>query len=577
MNAFRILSGNTRLGLATSLAILSGITFARATTYTAVDLGTLGGDSSSAIGVNNAGQVIGWANGNGNPNYGDHAFLYSGGVMTDLGALNDNSYTSRGLGLSNSGLVTGFSYLDGSNSSRHAFLYNGSMTDLGALTTTSGPARNVSMGYDVNDSGQVAGWSYTDTGGEHAIVSSGGVMTDLGTLSGYASTAYSINNAGQAVGYFTYNKSGGGTGYSAFLYSDGTVSDLNGFSGVPDSDSRAFGINDAGLVTGWAYFPGNGSAHAFVYSTATESITDLGSLFPGNPGSAFSVGYAINNSGQVFGISLAAGGTQHYFLSTGGVMMDLTDAIAANPGITNIRIITPEVAQFNPGSAGVLNDWGQIAAIGRVGSHDHAILLNPDTPVTTASPGSQTARVVGGMNYATVPVVTNPGGLGTTAKLLGGSASGNQEVVMTFTGGGNFGGEASDTLSLTGTGSSPFVLDLSYDEAIAVTLPGGELDIRLLWLDLVDNTWKNAVLGNSNAGAMGLSGFQGDGAYDPATEFVLGYFGVDTTNNHVWAVLDHNSSFGAGTFVIPEPSTLAELFSAAGVCLVCRRRKPGAS
>ncbi len=574
MNAVRILSENTRSYLAIALSFLAGAHCAYSVTYTPVDLGTLAGGSSEAIGVNNAGQVIGWANGDGNPNYSDHAFLYSGGVMTDLGALGNNFYSSRGLGLSDSGLVTGASYFS-SNTNQHAFLYNGAMADLGALTTTSGPARDVSIGYDVNDSGQVVGYSYTATGGQHAIISSGGVMTDLGTLSGYESTAYSINNAGQAVGYFSYNKSGGGTGYSAFLYSGGTMTDLNGFSGVPDSNSRAFSINNAGLVTGWAYFPGNGSAHAFIYSTSTGAVTDLGSLFSANPGGAYSMGYSINNSGQVFGVSLAAGGAQHYFLSTNGVMMDLTNAIAAVPGISNIIIVNPENPQGNPSVSSALNDWGQIAAIGRVNGHDHALLLNPDTPVTTVTPGSQTSNVIGGMSYATVPALTNSSGRGTTAQLLGGAASGNRKVVMSFTGGGNFGGQASDTLSLSGTGASAFVLKLSYDEAIALALPGGELGLSLLWLDPADSAWKNAVLGNSNAGGMGLSGFRGDGAYDAATDFVLGYYGVNTIDNYVWAVLDHNSSFGAGIVGIPEPSALVECLGAAGLLFALLRRKCG--
>ena len=51
------------------------------------------------------------------------------------------------------------------------------------------------------------------------------------------------------------------------------------------------------------------------------------------------------------------------------------------------------------------------------------------------------------------------------------------------------------------------------------------------------------------------------GAYNPATEFVLGDYGVDTVNDRVWAVIDHNSSFGVGesTAVLPEPSSAALL------------------
>jgi len=56
-----------------------------ATLYSVTDLGTLGGTYSSAFGVNSSGQVVGMAYTPGNA--ASHAFLYSGGVMTDLNSL----------------------------------------------------------------------------------------------------------------------------------------------------------------------------------------------------------------------------------------------------------------------------------------------------------------------------------------------------------------------------------------------------------------------------------------------------------------------------------------------------------
>lgn len=52
--------------------------------YTVTDLDTLGGSNSYATAVNSSGQVVGYAQtGSGD----DHAFLYSNGMMTDLGTL----------------------------------------------------------------------------------------------------------------------------------------------------------------------------------------------------------------------------------------------------------------------------------------------------------------------------------------------------------------------------------------------------------------------------------------------------------------------------------------------------------
>src|SRR5262245_13233607 len=55
-----------------------------AATYSVKDLGTLGGTSAEALGINDEGGVVGWsllANGRA------HAFLWRAGKMSDLGAL----------------------------------------------------------------------------------------------------------------------------------------------------------------------------------------------------------------------------------------------------------------------------------------------------------------------------------------------------------------------------------------------------------------------------------------------------------------------------------------------------------
>jgi len=73
-----------------------------------------------------------------------------------------------------------------------------SITDLGTL-----PGREASEANDINDRGQVVGFSRTASYSDHhAFLWENGEMTDLGALPGTdRSEASDINNRGQVVGY----------------------------------------------------------------------------------------------------------------------------------------------------------------------------------------------------------------------------------------------------------------------------------------------------------------------------------------------------------------------------------------
>lgn len=201
------------------------------------DLGTLGGKGSWCNAVNDAGQAVGGAydaSGIAQP------FLYRGGVMEPLPTLPFSS-GGEARDINNAGQVVG--------NSGHAFLYDGTIHDLGTLPP-GGPGIS-SCAYAINEAGQVVGDSLVTIDPMpiyHAFLWDGGPeMQDLGTLpGGNNSRAYDINNAGQVVGYSTT-----ASDVHAFLYTAGVMLDLNDLvvnlpAGVVLG--FAYGINDRGQI-----------------------------------------------------------------------------------------------------------------------------------------------------------------------------------------------------------------------------------------------------------------------------------------------------------------------------------------
>lgn len=132
----------------------------------------------------------------------------------------------------------------------------------------------------------------------------------------------------------------------------------------------------------------------------------------------------------------------------------------------------------------------------------------------------------------------------------------------------------SDIVQLTGMGTGetdPFVLQLSYDSSLVQSYHDG---MFLAWLSPTDG-WTQAVDGNFGSGADAVTGATGswDSIVDPGDlASYLGSWGVDSTTETVWAVLNHNSQFAV--LAVPEPSSLLMAgMGLIGLLLSVRRRR----
>ncbi len=215
-------------------------------------LGTLpAGTTSEARGVNNPGQVAGWADVSGT----SRAFLY-GGALTNLGLLSGGTF-SQTAALNDVGQVVGWGDLGSGET--HAFIYepDGSRTDIARLA---GSTNNYA--YGINDAGAVVGYA-EGPGPAQAFVAAGGTSTPLGYLPGGTfSRAYGINTFGQVVGQAGDNQGNP----RAFVYTAGVMYNLNDL--LPEGTdwvlNDARGINHDGAIVGTGTFHGNDRAFVAV-------------------------------------------------------------------------------------------------------------------------------------------------------------------------------------------------------------------------------------------------------------------------------------------------------------------------
>ena len=306
---------------------------------TLYDAGTLPGfPDSYALGVNSSGQLVGTSH---NAAYTYRAFFWDFWTITDLGSIGTGSNIANAI--NEAGVVVGHSFPLG-----FVWTPDTGMIDIGSL---SAPATEP---FDINELGQVVGVSNSyghfrgfvltpDDGVYFRDDNGDGVndlMVEIGVIPpGVGSWAYGINNLGQVAG--RARVSAELFPIHAIFWDDGVMTDLGTLGG---QYSVAWSINDTGLVVGNADLSTD-VERPFVWD-AVHGMRDLNGLLP--PMSAWTLAQAweINNAGQIVGYGMHYGQPRGFLMTPvargdcdGNGAIDLTDfqslsACLTGPGET---------------------------------------------------------------------------------------------------------------------------------------------------------------------------------------------------------------------------------------------------
>ncbi len=261
------------------------------------------GQPGDATGINRAGQIVGTVpmpSGNVAVVFGSRGLPPR--VLAPKAVLH-----SSAMAINDRGEVVGM-YTSAGAGQPHAYLFNLSnqnFLDLGTLGGTSSSAGAI------NASGQIVGSAATEFDAtQHATLfgRNGEPNQDLGTLGGPSSIATAINDAGQVVGWSTTAK---GVTHATLYNREGIQNiDLGTLGGI---FSAARGINNQGVIVGLSGSP-TGPPHACIYISG--AIIDLNKQTEPAGGTVLAAATAINDAGQIVCAGQSPQGEGHVFLLT---------------------------------------------------------------------------------------------------------------------------------------------------------------------------------------------------------------------------------------------------------------------
>jgi probable HAF family extracellular repeat protein len=296
----------------------------------------------------------------------------------------------------------------GGDTYKRLFLFcDGQMQNMGNLGVWDSFAN---YAFRISDDGQVVGRCALPGGGAHAFVYSDGTMKDIDVSGGSGSTAYGINKKGEIVG----GVSTADGVERPFVYVNGQMQDL----GIPENfQGAAVGNNNCGQIVGFVVLSNPLTMHACIFNNG--QVQDLGIM----DGMGSYAG-AINDAGLISGeIYYKTASTRAFLFSNG--QMQYVDTVVGKASsaygmneagdIVGFYSTTSNVAHgyvYRNGTLFDLNDWidpssgwtitdaegindlGQIVGVGKDRyGHSYAILLTPDAGIAGDASGDDRVDV----------------------------------------------------------------------------------------------------------------------------------------------------------------------------------------
>ena len=294
-----------------------------------MDLGTLGGANSWMMWgeINDRGQVVGYSetdvtdpNGEDICGFGTGRiclpFLWQNGHISALPTAGGNN--GQASGINNGGQIVGFAengIVDSTcppNTTNNRIILPVLWEKRKAQPLPTLGSDPDGVAYGINNQGQAVGYSGTCTI-PNAVMWENNTATPLPDLGAPGAVAFFINDQGQIVGQVT--SADGTTAYAA-LWQNGAITNLGTLPG--DLGAYASGINNQGQVVGTTYdFSGNFD-HGFIWQNGV--MTDLNTLFPAGANLYATMANEINERGQISGMATVLSGPHagetHAFLAT---------------------------------------------------------------------------------------------------------------------------------------------------------------------------------------------------------------------------------------------------------------------